>query len=75
MRNACTLTPKGKDLGDVLFAFVRLGKRHFPGTVVMGKTPAKGAPATRKPTQRRAKSKRGRQASDIGVTAKRRSLE
>lgn len=36
VRYAYALTPKGKDLGDVLLAFVRWGKKHIPGTQVMG---------------------------------------
>src|SRR6185312_5788931 len=34
-RYAYALTPKGKDLGEVLLAFVRWGKRYIPGTVVL----------------------------------------
>lgn len=59
VRYAYTLTGKGKDLGDVLLAFVRWGKRHIPGTVVLGEARAMSGPAARKPTQRRAPSKRG----------------
>ena len=32
LRYAYTLTPKGGDLGDVVRALVRWGKRHIPGT-------------------------------------------
>ena len=32
VRYAYTLTPKGRDLGDVVGALVRWGKRHIPGT-------------------------------------------
>ena len=32
VRYAYTLTPKGRDLGDVVRALVRWGKRHIPGT-------------------------------------------
>nr|WP_284692102.1 helix-turn-helix domain-containing protein [Pinirhizobacter soli] len=35
VRYSYTLTPKGKDLGNVLLAFVRWGTQHIPGTVVM----------------------------------------
>jgi DNA-binding HxlR family transcriptional regulator len=42
VRYAYTLTPKGKDLGDVLLAFVRWGKRHLPGTTVLGEARASG---------------------------------
>jgi DNA-binding HxlR family transcriptional regulator len=42
VRYRYTLTPKGKDLGQVLLAFVRWGKQYIPGTVVMGESPAGG---------------------------------
>src|SRR6185437_6063853 len=50
-RYAYTLTPKGRALGDVLLAFVRWGKQHIPGTVVMepGKTSGKTAASTATP--------------------------
>src|SRR5574337_292464 len=59
VRYAYTLTPKGKDLGEVLLAFVRWGKRHIPGTVVLGEAKAEGKRTTRKPATRRARPKRG----------------
>lgn len=57
VRYAYTLTPKGKALGDVLLAFVRWGKQHIPGTVVMGpgKTGGKTAASTATPRRTRAK--------------------
>lgn len=58
VRYAYALTSKGKDLGDVLLAFVRWGKRHIPGTVVLGQGRAKGGLAARKPASRRGRSKR-----------------
>ena len=60
VRYAYTPTPKGKDLGDVLRAFVRWGKQHIPGTVVLGEARASAERAARKPTTRRTHSKRGR---------------
>lgn len=36
VRYAYTLTPKGRDLGDVVLALVRWGKRHIPGTRTLG---------------------------------------
>ena len=57
VRHAYALTAKGKDLGGVLLAFVRWGKRHIPGTVALGKVGAETGPATRKPARRRARSK------------------
>ncbi len=35
------LTPKGRDLGDVLLAFVRWGKLHIPGTVALKQAPVR----------------------------------
>ena len=35
VRHAYHLTEKGKELGDVLMAFVRWGKKHIPGTRVL----------------------------------------
>ena len=32
VRYAYTLTPKGRDLGDVVLALVRWGRKHIPGT-------------------------------------------
>jgi DNA-binding HxlR family transcriptional regulator len=60
VRHAYTLTPKGKDLGDVLAAFVRWGKRHIPGTVVLGEAGTNGARTTRKSGTRRARQNGGR---------------
>jgi DNA-binding HxlR family transcriptional regulator len=34
VRNAYTLTGKGRELGEVLAALARWGKRHVPGTKV-----------------------------------------
>lgn len=59
VRYAYTLTAKGRDLGEVLLAFVRWGKRHIPGTVVLGEAKAEGKRTTRKPATRRARPKRG----------------
>lgn len=44
-RYSYTLTPKGRALGDVLIAFVRWGREHIPGTVVMKEGAASGAPS------------------------------
>ena len=35
VRYAYSLTPKGRDLGDVVLALVRWGKKHIPGTRVL----------------------------------------
>ncbi len=37
-RYSYTLTAKGRDLGDVLLAFVRWGKRHVPGSKTLNKS-------------------------------------
>ena len=60
VRYAYTLTRKGKELGDVLLALVRWGKRHIPGTVVLGEAQANGGHTARKPgtRARRGRSKR-----------------
>jgi DNA-binding HxlR family transcriptional regulator len=36
VRYAYRLTEKGKELGDILGAFVRWGKKHIPGTRTLG---------------------------------------
>ena len=57
-RYAYVLTPKGSALGEVLLAFVRWGKQHIPGTVILsevsadGGSPAPAAKSRRKRTQR-----------------------
>ena len=35
VRFAYTLTPKGRDMGDILIALVRWGRKHIPGTVAL----------------------------------------
>lgn len=47
VRYAYTLTTKGKALGDVLLAFVRWGKQHIPGTMVMSQGPTNAGAATK----------------------------
>jgi len=58
LRYAYTLTPKGSALGDVLLAFVRWGKRHIPGTVVLGEAQASGGSAASPANARRTRAKR-----------------
>lgn len=36
VRFAYSLTAKGRDMGDVLLAIVRWGKKHIPGTLALG---------------------------------------
>jgi DNA-binding HxlR family transcriptional regulator len=61
VRNAYTLTPKGRALGEVLLAFVRWGKQHIPGTVTLNQGPT-GAEVTVPATnsRRRRATKRAR---------------
>jgi DNA-binding HxlR family transcriptional regulator len=44
VRYSYTLTPKGMALGDVLLAFVRWGKQHIPGPVVLNQGPGDKGP-------------------------------
>lgn len=37
VRYAYELTDKGKDLGEIVLAFVKWGRKHIPGAVVMKK--------------------------------------
>lgn len=37
VRYAYALSEKGKDLGEIVLAFVKWGKKHIPGTVTMKK--------------------------------------
>lgn len=40
-RYAYALTEKGRDLGDVVRAFVRWGKKHIPGTMTLSEVAAR----------------------------------
>jgi DNA-binding HxlR family transcriptional regulator len=57
VRYAYTLTPKGSALGEVLLAFVRWGKQHIPGTVILSEV-AVGASTGSAAKSRRARTKR-----------------
>ena len=35
VRFAYTLTPKGRDMGEILIAIVRWGRKHIPGSVAL----------------------------------------
>jgi DNA-binding HxlR family transcriptional regulator len=35
VRFAYTLTPKGRDMGEILIAIVKWGRKHIPGTVAL----------------------------------------
>jgi len=48
VRYAYSLTPKGKDLGEVLLALVRWGMKHIPGTKAL-KSPTLNPALGKKP--------------------------
>jgi DNA-binding HxlR family transcriptional regulator len=58
VRYAYTLTPKGKDLGGVLLAFVRWGKQHIPGTVTLNEGSGNDGAAASAAPSRRTRAKR-----------------
>jgi len=58
VRYAYTLTPKGRDLGGVLLAFVRWGKQHIPGTVTLNEVAESGGAAAPSASSRRLRAKR-----------------
>ena len=60
VRYAYSLTAKGTALGDVLLAFVRLGKQHIPGTVTLNQGKASAAPTAPAARTRRQAAKRAR---------------
>jgi DNA-binding HxlR family transcriptional regulator len=60
VRYAYTLTPKGSALGDVLLAFVRWGKQHIPGTVILSEVAASGGSAASTANSRRTRAQRSR---------------
>jgi DNA-binding HxlR family transcriptional regulator len=60
VRYAYSLTPKGRELGDVLLAFVRWGTRHIPGTMTLDEAAARGRPPAPKLASRRTRAKRAR---------------
>ena len=57
IRYAYTLTPKGKELGNVLVAFVRWAKKHIPGTMTLSEGRAGSGPAAAGETSRRTRTK------------------
>ena len=60
VRYAYSLTGKGRDLGGVLLAFVRWGKRHLPGTVVLNEAATDGDSKAPAVTSRRTRTERAR---------------
>ncbi|HET7924045.1 MAG TPA: helix-turn-helix domain-containing protein [Rhodanobacteraceae bacterium] len=48
VRFAYSLTPKGRDMGEILIAIVRWGRKHIPGTVALGIATRAGASRARK---------------------------
>lgn len=53
VRFAYTLTPKGRDMGDILVAIVRWGRKHLPGTVALGIATRDGSAPQKKATRPR----------------------
>jgi len=60
VRYAYALTPKGRDLGEVLRAFVHWGKRHIPGTLALNEAGTGVANAKSPPASRRTRAKRAK---------------
>ena len=57
-RYSYTLTPMGNALGEVLLAFVRWGKKHIPGTLVLGQSPSSGTSAASAADTRHVRTRR-----------------
>jgi len=53
VRFAYTLTPKGRDMGEILIAIVRWGRKHIAGTVALDIATRESAAAPRKKTPAR----------------------
>ena len=53
VRFAYTLTPKGRDMGEILIAIVRWGRKHIPGTVALDIATRAGRARARKTTKTR----------------------
>lgn len=64
VRHAYALTPKGRDLGAVLMAFVRWGKQHIPGTVTLDEEAARASSAASTTRMSAAKLRRTRSTRD-----------
>ncbi|HET9836425.1 MAG TPA: helix-turn-helix domain-containing protein [Rhodanobacteraceae bacterium] len=60
VRYAYTLTPKGRELGDVLRAFVHWGKRHIPGTATLDEVTGRAGATTSTAKPRYTRPKRAR---------------
>ena len=58
VRYAYSLTDKGTELGDVLLAFVRWGKKHIAGTRVLEKPPRHAA-RRRRPARKQNQNRTG----------------
>ena len=52
VRFAYTLTPKGRDMGEILIAIVRWGKKHIAGTVALEMATRKSGAATKRKAAR-----------------------
>ena len=59
VRFAYTLTPKGRDMGEILIAIVRWGRKHIAGTVALDiATRKSGTAAKKKATRARSTPRR-----------------
>jgi DNA-binding HxlR family transcriptional regulator len=52
VRFAYALTPKGRDMGEILVAIVRWGRKHIPGTVALDLATRAGRARTTAPARR-----------------------
>jgi DNA-binding HxlR family transcriptional regulator len=53
VRFAYTLTPKGRDMGEILIAIVRWGRKHIAGTVALEMATRESGTAKKKATRAR----------------------
>ncbi len=59
VRFAYALTPKGRDMGEILLALVRWGRKHIPGTAALDIASRSGSAAR---TSRARKTRKARRA-------------
>jgi DNA-binding HxlR family transcriptional regulator len=53
VRFAYTLTPKGRDMGEILIAIVKWGRKHIPGTIALDIAARESSAPKRKATRPR----------------------
>ena len=72
VRFAYTLTAKGRDMGEILIAIVRWGRKHIPGTVALDiATRAGRAPARERQSDAVARAARSRRDARVHFGASR----